>query len=97
MDALRELTEEEMLDKGVSIVNQAMNPNTKPGNPFQVLDFITAQTSAKTLNPKILALLQQYQSMEDGFWEQFFREFDEDLFLQVFGGAGFKYIEWEDE
>lgn len=97
MDKLRELTEDEMLDKGVSVVNQAMNPNTKPGEPFQVLDFVTTQTSAKNLNPKIVALLQQYQSMDDGFWNQFFKEFDDDLFLQVFGGADCEYIEWEDE
>lgn len=96
MEAIYNLTLEEMEDKGVSVMNTALNPNTKPTDPFQVIDFITQQSSTKSLNPKIVALLAQYQSMDDKFWDEFFGEFDRDLFLQVFGNS-FKYILWEDE
>lgn len=63
IQSMQQLTEDEIITIGTALVNQANNPNTKPNDPTQPLEYISAQAFTLTKDNKLLAYLRAIQSV----------------------------------
>lgn len=61
--SMQQLTEDEIATIGTALANQANNPNTKPNDPTQPLEYISAQAFTLTKDNKLLAYLRAIQSV----------------------------------
>lgn len=63
IQSMQQLTEDEIITIGTALANQANNPNTKPNDPTQPLEYISAQAFTLTKDNKLLAYLRAIQSV----------------------------------
>lgn len=92
-EALRELTDEEILISGRRIVNHALNPSTEPStDAMEALPFINEQTASGFRKNRIDGYMELYEVLHDDFTERFLGRFRKLFISIVFPQAPLWYI-----
>lgn len=87
---LNELTLDELIDQGHSIMNSAQNPNDRVNDPLNtVLDYISDQTTTSTTGNKYDSLQDAIRNANNTYTTQFVNRFSV-LFVKIYAGDDYE-------
>lgn len=77
-----EITDDDLIEFNKMVQNYANNPNTKPDNPLDPLEYVTSQNYSVQFSNKLEAYVNAINNMPSNYSEAFLDKF-KDLFINI--------------